>query len=55
VANRRKHGMKPKSRHLSDDMRAEHAFDYSKGVRGKYHRQLPWEGSNVVVLLVRRP
>jgi hypothetical protein len=42
--------MKLKSAHQSEDMRAEYAFDYSKGVRGKYHRQLLREGSNVVVL-----
>jgi hypothetical protein len=31
-------------------MRAEYEFDYSKAVRGKYHKRLLKEGSNVVVL-----
>jgi hypothetical protein len=31
-------------------MRAEYDFDYSKAVRGKYHKRLVTEGSNVVVL-----
>lgn len=31
-------------------MRAEYAFDYSKAVRGKYHKKLLREGSNIVVL-----
>jgi len=31
-------------------MRAEYDFDYSKSVRGKYHKRLLKEGSNVVVL-----
>jgi hypothetical protein len=31
-------------------MRAEYDFDYSKAVRGKYHKRLLKEGSNVVVL-----
>ena len=31
-------------------MRAEYDFDYSKAVRGKYHKKLLKEGSNVVVL-----
>ena len=35
---------------LSDDMRAEYDFDYSKAVRGKYYRRLLREGANVVVL-----
>ena len=34
----------------SDDMRAEYDFDYSKAVRGKYHRRILKEGSNIVVL-----
>lgn len=34
----------------TDDMRPEYDFDYSKAVRGKYHRQILKEGSNVVVL-----
>ena len=39
--------MKPK---VSEDLRAEYNFDYSKAVRGKYHKRLLKEGSNVVVL-----
>lgn len=31
-------------------MRAEYDFDYSKAVRGKYHKKLLKEGANVVVL-----
>lgn len=30
------------------EMRAE--YDFSKGVRGKYHKRLAKEGSNIVVL-----
>lgn len=36
--------------HRAEDLRAEYAFDYSKAVRGKYHRRLIEEGANVVVL-----
>ena len=39
--------MKPKASTV-DEMRAEYYF--SKGVRGKYHKRLLKEGSNVVVL-----
>jgi hypothetical protein len=42
--------MKRKSRPPSNGMRAEYTFDYSKAVRGKYHRRLIKEGANVVVL-----
>lgn len=42
--------MKAKSAAISDDMRSEYDFDYSKAVRGKYYRRLLKEGSNVVVL-----
>ncbi len=42
--------MKAKTTVLSDDMRAEYDFDYSKAVRGKYYRRLLKEGANVVVL-----
>jgi hypothetical protein len=31
-------------------MRAEYNLDYSKAVRGKYHKRLIAEGSNVVIL-----
>lgn len=40
--------MKRKS--SSDEMRSEYDFDYSKAVRGKYHKRILKEGSNVVVL-----
>jgi hypothetical protein len=33
-----------------DELRPEYDFDYSKAVRGKYHRRILEEGSNVVVL-----
>ncbi len=33
-----------------DDLRPEYDFDYSKAVRGKYHKRLLQEGANVVVL-----
>lgn len=33
----------------SDDLRPEYDFDFSKAVRGKYHKQY-MESSNVVVL-----
>ena len=39
--------MKPKVSTASE-MRVE--YDFSKGVRGKYHKRLLKEGSNVVVL-----
>ena len=39
--------MKPKASTV-DEMRAEYYF--SKGVRGKYHKRLLKEGSNVAVL-----
>ena len=39
--------MKPKSPGVGE-MRAE--YDFSKGVRGKYHKRLAKEGSNVVIL-----
>ena len=32
------------------ELRAEYDFDYSKAVRGKYHRRLVEEGSNVIIL-----
>jgi len=31
-------------------MRSEYNFDYSKAVRGKYHKRVLKEGTNVVVL-----
>lgn len=42
--------MKHKREALSDDLRPEYTFDYSKAVRGKYYRRLLTEGANVVVL-----
>lgn len=39
--------MKPKVSTVNE-MRA--AYDFSKGVRGKYHQRLLKEGSNVVIL-----
>ncbi len=38
------------SKKVSDQLRPEYNFDYSKAVRGKYHRRLLREGANVVVL-----
>lgn len=32
------------------ELRPEYDLDYSKAVRGKYHRRLLEEGSNVIVL-----
>ena len=42
--------MKPKIAYVSDDLRPEYSFDYSKGVRGKYYKRILKEGANVVVL-----
>lgn len=42
--------MKPKAHYVSEDLRAEYDFDYSKGVRGKYYKRILKEGANVVVL-----
>lgn len=42
--------MRTKSASLSEDMRPEYDFDYSKAVRGKYYRRLLKEGANVAVL-----
>ena len=35
---------------LSDDLRPEYHFDYSKAVRGKYYKHLLKDGANVAVL-----
>jgi hypothetical protein len=35
---------------MSDELRPEYNFDYSKGVRGKYYKRILKEGANVVVL-----
>jgi hypothetical protein len=42
--------MKPKRNAVSDGMRAEYNFDYTKGVRGKYYKRIQEEGTNVVLL-----
>ncbi len=42
--------MKNKHKEPTDELRPEYDFDYSKAVRGKYHRRLLAEGANVVVL-----
>ncbi len=42
--------MRHKRQAQRDEMRPEYDFDYSKAVRGKYHRRLLKEGANVVVL-----
>ena len=42
--------MKPKGKAVSDEMRAEYNFDYTKGVRGKYYKRIQEEGTNVVLL-----
>lgn len=35
---------------LSDDLRPEYHFDYSKVTRGKYYKHILKEGANVVIL-----
>lgn len=42
--------MKPKGKTVSDEMRPEYNFDYTKGVRGKYYKRIQEEGTNVVLL-----
>ena len=42
--------MKAKERKLSDELRPEYDFDYSKALRGKYHKRLLTEGANIVML-----
>ena len=43
--------MKPKPPpHVSEELRTEYKFDYSKAVRGKYYKRILKEGSNVAVL-----
>ncbi len=42
--------MKAKKKKISDELRPEYDFDYSKAVRGKYYRRLISEGANVVML-----
>ena len=33
-----------------DELLPEYDFDYSKATRGKYHKKLMLEGSNIIVL-----
>jgi hypothetical protein len=42
--------MKAKEKRISDELRPEYNFDYSKAVRGKYYRRILEEGANVVML-----
>ena len=42
--------MKVKEKKISDELRPEYDFDYSKAVRGKYYKRLLSEGANVVML-----
>ena len=42
--------MKTKTQKGRDELRPEYDFDYTKAVRGKYHKRLSEEGANIVVL-----
>lgn len=42
--------MKAKEKKLSNELRPEYDFDYSKAIRGKYYKRLISEGANVVML-----
>lgn len=42
--------MKTKEKKISDELRPEYNFDYSRAVRGKYYKRLLSEGANVVML-----
>ena len=42
--------MKAKEKRISDELRPEYNFDYSKAVRGKYYKLILEEGANVVML-----
>ena len=42
--------MKTKGKKISDELRPEYDFDYSKAVRGKYYKRILEEGTNVVML-----
>ena len=42
--------MKTKREMDRDGLRPEYDFDYSKAIRGKYHKRLSEEGANIVVL-----
>ena len=39
-----------KAKNISEELRPEYEFDYSKATRGKYFKRLLAEGANVVVL-----
>ena len=42
--------MKAKAKKISDELRPEYNFDYSKAVCGKYYKRILDEGANVVML-----
>ncbi len=42
--------MKAKEKKITDELRPEYDFDYSKAIRGKYYKRLITEGANVVML-----
>jgi hypothetical protein len=42
--------MKTKTKKAEEELRHEYVFDYSKAVRGKYHKRILSEGANVVIL-----
>ena len=42
--------MKTKPEDNRDELRPEYDLDYSKAIRGKYHKRLLREGANVVIL-----
>ena len=42
--------MKAKEKKISDELRPEYDFDYSKAIRGKYYKRLISERANVVML-----
>ena len=42
--------MKAKEKKISDELRREYNFDYSKAVRGKYYKRILEEGANVIML-----
>ncbi len=42
--------MRTKPEDNRDELRPEYDLDYSKAIRGKYHKRLLREGANVVIL-----
>jgi hypothetical protein len=42
--------IKAKTRKAEDELRPEYDFDYSKAIRGKYHKRILSEGADVVML-----